>query len=600
MKPPDFSKAVVRPALGNLLVVRQKLISYEAGEISHIENILEGELYRRSANRAESSEITTVEERETTQFDERDLQSTERNEIASESQKEAGKEAIATQGQSTTKDYGKLVENTKSNYARSVTDRAVNNLTQRVKQQRTVREKKSFAEKSVHEFNNVGGENKVRGIYQWVDKTYKTRIMNCGTRYLYDIVVPEPAAFLIETLKNSTPPEPFPLVKPTPPPFHSQDLHPGFYQAWADYYEVSGNIEPPPAEFLETTAKAEHPEVAKKIDAFGASIHALYFDAFKIQIPKGYKAVSGYVQRTGALAATTPVKEKDLILYIGEHYHVPFGDGGGADEIPFANYSFTMNGETGELPVTVQSNGKKVQFNYAIGINCRRDDVAFEKWQLKTYAALMAGYRRQQERYEDKLAQRQALIRAQMARAQNLSHNPSIEQTELRKAFIQTILSEHLTSVVATPIPGLFPVPLDYTKKWAAMVSFFERAFEWENMLYFYYPYFWGRPARWGELVLIQHLDPQFEEFLKAGAARVVVPIRPGFEAAMAHYHETGDVWMGEEMPDMFSDFYVSIIDEIKARNRTPDEEVLVEEWDVKLPTTLVMLKEDAVLPTWP
>lgn len=56
---------------------------------------------------------------------------------------------------------------------------------------------------------------------------------------------------------------------------------------------------------------------------------------------------------------------------------------------------------------------------------------------------------------------------------------------------------------------------------------------------------------------------------------------------------------MGKEMPDMFSDFYVSIIDEIKARNLLPTEEQLVEEWDVKLPTTLVMLKEDAVLPTW-
>jgi len=598
MTPPDFSKAVVRPALGNLLVVRQKLIGYEAGEISHIENILEGELYRRSASRAESSEITTVEERETTQFDERDLQSTERNEIASESQKEAGKEATATQGQSTTKDYGKLVENNKSNYARSVTDRAVNNLTQRVKQQRTVREKKSFAEKSVHEFNNVGGDKKVRGIYQWVDKNYKTRIMNCGTRYLYDVVVPEPAAFLIETLKNSTPPEPFPLVKPTPPPFSSQELYPGFYQAWADYYEVSGSVEPPPEEFLETTAKAEHHEVAKTINAFGASIYAKHFDAFKIQIPKGYKAVSGYVQRSGFIKVSTPTPERQLILFIGEKYRIVFGDGGG-DQIPFANHSFTMNGESGELPVTLHSSGQTVQFNYGIGIICRREDKAFEKWQLKTYATLMAGYRRQQERYEDKLAQRQALMRAQMARAQSLSHNPSIEQTELRKAFIQMILSEHLTSVVATPLPGLFPVPLGYTKKWAAMVAFFERAFEWENMLYFYYPYFWGRPARWGELVLIQHLDPQFEEFLKAGAARVVVPIRPGFEAAMAHYHETGDVWMGKEMPDMFSDFYVSIIDEIKARNLTPDEEVLVEEWDTKLPTTLVMLKDNAVLPTW-
>jgi hypothetical protein len=105
---------------------------------------------------------------------------------------------------------------------------------------------------------------------------------------------------------------------------------------------------------------------------------------------------------------------------------------------------------------------------------------------------------------------------------------------------------------------------------------------------------------RWQELLLTQDADPQFEAFLKAGAARVVVPVRPGFEAALAHYHETGDVWMGEEIPDMYGDHYLSIIEEIKAANRAPGQEVCVDQWEVTLPTTLVLLKEDATLPSWP
>jgi hypothetical protein len=79
----------------------------------------------------------------------------------------------------------------------------------------------------------------------------------------------------------------------------------------------------------------------------------------------------------------------------------------------------------------------------------------------------------------------------------------------------------------------------------------------------------------------------------------VVVPVRPGFEAALAHYQETGDVWMGEEIPDMFGDLYVSIIEEIKAANAAPGEEVCVEQWEVSLPTTLVLLKDDEKLPSW-
>jgi hypothetical protein len=62
--------------------------------------------------------------------EERDQQSTSRNELSTEAQKEATQQTTSVKDQTTTTDYGKLVENSKTNYARSVTDRAVNTLTQ--------------------------------------------------------------------------------------------------------------------------------------------------------------------------------------------------------------------------------------------------------------------------------------------------------------------------------------------------------------------------------------------------------------------------------------------------------------------------------------
>ena len=286
-------------------------------------------------------------------------------------------------------------------------------------------------------------------------------------------------------------------------------------------------------------------------------------------------------------------------FFIGESYFDQVRPSGRSADV--LNHSFGMNGETGDDP----GHSKKrftniIQFSYAIGIICQRTEKAYEQWQLKTHATIMAGYHRQLATYEDKLAQYRAAVRNQMALTRNFAHDPSIEQEELKKAFISLLLSEHFpTAYLPTPNPLAFPPNPTAVKKWGAMVAFFERAFEWENLMYSYYPYFWGRQAKWGELILIQDTNPEFEAFLKAGAARVVVPVRPGFESAVAHYQETGDVWMGEEIPDMFSDYYVSIIDEIKARNAAPGEEVLVAEWDVRLPTTLVMLKEDAELPEW-
>ncbi len=589
---PDFSHAVTRPVgIGNLQVVKQELIGYEAGEVSHIENVLEGELYRRSTRRTESVEVTVTEEHETIQSDERDVQSTDRNEMVAESQKEASKQTVATQGQTTTTDYGKLVENSKTNFARSVTDRAVTSLTQRVKEQRIKREQRTFAERTLHQFDNTEGADKIRGIYQWVDKKYKTSILTYGERLLYDVVIPEPAAFLIQSLKNAQQPEAFQLTKPMAPWFGPKFLDASNYMSLARYFGATAAIEPPPDDFLKTTAHTDSQDVTKKVDSFGVNFSGSFFSAFPIKIPDGYAAVSGYIQRINpTVVNSTP--SRFFEFFVGDRYFVRSGPSN------FLNESFSMHGETGDLPVTFRSFENIAQFNYAIGINCRRTDKAYERWQMKSFSAMTEGYRRQLAEYEDKLGQRQAMVRTQMALAQNFARNPSVELTELKKAFIHLLMSESFGQVFyPTPDPDAFPADPTYVKKWGAVVAFFERAFEWENLIYYYYPYFWGRQARWAELILIQDMDVQFEEFLKAGAARVVVPVRPGFEGAMAHYHETGDIWMGEEMPDMFSDLYVSIIDEIKSRNFAPGEEKLVAEWEVKLPTTLVMLKDDAVLP---
>lgn len=593
---PDFSHAITRPVgIGNLQVVRQELIGYEAADISHIENVMPGELMRRVTRREETTELILTEERETTQSEERDLQTTQRNELATEAQKEASQQSVATQDQTTTTNYGRLVENSKTNYARSVTDRAVNKLTQMVRQQRIQREKKVFLDRAVHELNNATGTAPIRGIYQWVDKKYKTRIINIGKRLLYDVVVPEPASFLIDSLKTAAQPENFQLTRPSEPWISPSGLHAGNYMSWAALYGVTGSVTPPPEEFLVTVAHTDSKNIGTKIQAYGKTFEdAQVYQAFTIQIPENYKAISCYVQRTGVFYDSSQALNNQVEFFIGGHYFVRFGPAHG-----FLDKHFTMNGEAGALPVTV-SWKPVLQFNFGIGINCQRTDKALEQWQLKMHATIMGGYQRQRAEYLDQLARYQAAVRTQLAMAHNFAHDSSMERQELKKAFIHLLMSEHFGQVfVPTPNPQALPPDPVYVKQWGAVVAFFERAFEWENLMYVYYPYFWGRTARWGELILTQDLDPQFEAFLRAGAARVVVPARPGFEAALAHYHETGDVWMGEEIPDMFSKQYVSIIAEIKARNATPGEEVCVAEWDVRLPTTLVMLKDDAKLPEW-
>ena len=169
---PDFSNAVTRPVgIGNLQVVRQELIGYRPGDISHIENVLEGELMRRGTRREEISETILTEETITTQVEERDQQSTDRNELSTETQKESGRQSSTSGEGMTASDYGRLVENSKTNFAQTVVSKSVESLTQQVRRQRVQRERTTFVERALHVLDNSKGEDTIRGIYQWVDKT---------------------------------------------------------------------------------------------------------------------------------------------------------------------------------------------------------------------------------------------------------------------------------------------------------------------------------------------------------------------------------------------------------------------------------------------
>jgi len=131
-----------------------------------------------------------------------------------------------------------------------------------------------------------------------------------------------------------------------------------------------------------------------------------------------------------------------------------------------------------------------------------------------------------------------------------------------------------------------------------AYLQFFEQAFEWHQMTYVFYPYFWARKERWPMIQQLQDQDPLYEKFLKAGAARVLVSVRPGFEGAVTHFLDTGSVWGGHGTPDLASPLFVDIVQEIKEQQGAALQEApVIDRWPARVPTSLVYLQEDATLP---
>ena len=97
------------------------------------------------------------------------------------------------------------------------------------------------------------------------------------------------------------------------------------------------------------------------------------------------------------------------------------------------------------------------------------------------------------------------------------------------------------------------------------MVKFLHEAIEWENMLYFAYPYFWDVPAAWDFVRTLEHPDPTRQQFLRSGSARVVLTVAPGFEDSFAAFIDRGD--FGEILPPDHP--YVTIGKEIAAYANT-------------------------------
>jgi hypothetical protein len=98
------------------------------------------------------------------------------------------------------------------------------------------------------------------------------------------------------------------------------------------------------------------------------------------------------------------------------------------------------------------------------------------------------------------------------------------------------------------------------------MVKFINEAIEWENVLYLLYSYFWDVPSSWDFIRQLRHPDATRQAFLRAGSARVVLTVRPGWEVDWLTFAEGGKRGT-TSIPANHS--YLTIAGEIKAYNQT-------------------------------
>lgn len=576
--------------IGDLLLIKQHVLRYEGGELAHVENVLRSEHLSRETRRLDRTETTILTETEHTKEDERDTQTTDRFSLKRETSSVLKEETEFKAGVAVTAKYGPFVEvkanadfGTKSSseetakqateFSKDVVSRAASKVIDRVLERRTTTTLTEFEEKYSHGFDNTSGPN-ISGVYQWVDKVLQAQVYNYGKRMLFDITVPEPATAFILT-QSQPPTDGGAPVMPTPFTLTSDQVTAGNYAYWAHIYDVGG-LEAPPPPFK---------TVAKALDGVFAEGDHESSKSAELVIDEGYQARYALFQR-------------DMTFYDDHSWRVLIGNNW-IDAFSTIGY-VDMAAEVGSVAFAYDA--KQVRSIAAtVEIFCERTSRALNTWQLKTHAALTQGYLAKQQQYESKLAEAAARSGVVIS-GRNPLWNQRLVTTELRKQGLTVLTAQQFEAFGAmeTSPQGYAQLNLARTMDQMPYVRFFEQAFEWEHLAYFFYPYFWGWKPAWKQRMLLDDIDPQFSDFLRAGAARLVIPVRPGFEAAVAHYLETGDIWNGGPAPSVNDDTYVPIVKEIQESQGAPGAEVPVgDPWLVRLPTTLVKLRPDDELPSW-
>jgi hypothetical protein len=259
-----------------------------------------------------------------------------------------------------------------------------------------------------------------------------------------------------------------------------------------------------------------------------------------------------------------------------------------------------------EIPWSTAA-GYMDSFAVTVELMLERTDEAFKLWQRKTWALIRAA--------SDKLIQAQneaiekAKFNASLAfQGRNPEKNKAIMRNEIKKNCITVMTDSHFDNFDAiqsvTPEGSklaISEIDLSESGNEGLFVRFFEQAFEWEEMTWILYPYFWGRKAHWYKRVDYEDEDPEFEKFIQAGFARANVPVRPGFEGALEHFFATGKVWNGGPLPGISSQTFLPLAQEIQeslGKKETPPTKY-GDPWLVKVPTNLIRLRHDDLPPAW-
>jgi hypothetical protein len=393
-------------------------------------------------------------------------------------------------------------------------------------------------DQSVRVISNPSTTDSMRIDYFQLARKWKVDLLRYGLRMTYDIVIPNPGSAIVTLVEDVKSLDaqintPFSFSLPLSAIFYNSlasDPHDvSNYDQLAAQYDATVTAPPDARKWVnvhkETTEVSDYDHV--HFDSVEFDIDENYF-IYQFQLEFNYQTNSG--------------ETNDYFTMIG----------GESVNAGLTN----LIGDSGHLSLDFMY---QYIYNYAINITliCRPKVQALLDWRLQAWNQIRQAaedqYNRNLQTYKDQ----QAKIVQQIADFDALTLR-RMEQEEIMKGVLRWLLGPQFY-LVPFNISSLFgpdtndPEVQDVldpnsltASEWldvmehGEFIKYIHNAIEWENVLYFTYPYFWDDNKLWDFKKFLFHPDTTHRTFLRAGAARVVLTIRPGFESSFTSLIETG------------------------------------------------------------
>jgi hypothetical protein len=443
-------------------------------------------------------------------------------------------------------------------------------------------------DQTIRKIKNPFTDRATRVDYYRLLRKWRVNLFRYGVRMTYDLTIPEPGSDVLSRIREVQElrsileqgfDSPSATVAWARFDLRPVDITRANYLLLAAQYNASVEPPPPDADWID---RAET-KTWTKDDAKHAQFHLL-----EVDVADDYLVHSVHV-------------DSSYWFWTGESYSFHVQEV--ADFI----------GKSGSLALVYQTKFLSAAY-VELRVALRLRPEALDRWRMKAWTAIRDAAQARYYEARQLLKERLERLTADLG-AQDALSLRKFERDEIMKGVLRWLLGPSFQFNPLGVGPELYgqsgSVVSDtvWTRvsAFGEMIKFLHQAIEWENVLYFLYPYFWSHRSRWDFKKYLDHPDPFHRAFLKAGSARVVLTVRPGFELAFAQFVENGGTG---ELPNEHP--YVRIAEEIEAYARTnypgippanPDEAdareqgILIGTWFEYTPTSALDIAFDAATP---